>query len=215
MQSFKQYLMEEYQVYANALEIYFNFSHSLKRSPVEKTLVTHLRNTLSFGKRIQYVGVEDNTASMRIPAIKPNEYADRANLDAYFAEATAVAEKYVKQKISSDIVLNKNHSRYGLHFDRIPSEIVDCDNIVLFPLSDISLKGSAKMFAKIEELVIQKPERIKSSVLGLLKLKNIRIIIAGNAEWKDIFMKHYTTDKNIVACQEEFYKNDLDQYAEL
>jgi len=63
-------------------------------------------------------------------------------------------------------------------------------------------------------------DKIESNVLGLLKIKTLNHItiwpsLSTNLEWYSILHKHFKSDKNILACQEELIDAGLKDYAEL
>lgn len=91
-----------------------------------------------------------------------------------------------------------------LHYSIVPDESIS--------LHDIHKKIDC------EHLQINGTSKIKDSVLGLLKikkLKTLRVIGLNKAEWFDIVLKHFQTDKNILDCQEELMDNGLKRYAKL
>jgi Leucine-rich repeat (LRR) protein len=56
---------------------------------------------------------------------------------------------------------------------------------------------------------------IKSHVLGLLKIKNLREVWLDNREVSIIINKHLADDRDVIACQDELIDADFDEYAQL
>lgn len=63
-------------------------------------------------------------------------------------------------------------------------------------------------------------DKIESNVLGLLKIKTLNHItiwpsLSTNLEWYSILDKHFRSDKDLFACQEELIDAGYKDYAEL
>ena len=101
------------------------------------------------------------------------------------------------------------------HMPKLKRLIVSCSGLT-------SLKNIHKFAPNLESLQINM-NPIESNILGLLRLPKLRFFIySPGADGADrlkqalqIVEKHFKGDKNIIACQEELFKNGLDEYAKL
>ena len=116
--------------------------------------------------------------------------------------------------ILKPVKLDIENTKSDIAIRTIPDFVIEWDAISIYAQTNGSLKNIHK-FIKCDELTINDSNNIKSNVLGLLKLDcEISFFGADNIKWTEIIKKHLI-DKNLVACQEDFFKNDLDEYAKL
>lgn len=100
----------------------------------------------------------------------------------------------------------------------IPSAKVDYHDIKLsLSEKNTTLTGLNKVIgASCNNLVISNINFVKGNVLSLLKIpKTCEAQFEISQPWAKIVDKHLIGDRNIIACQEELFKNGLDEYAKL
>ena len=80
-----------------------------------------------------------------------------------------------------------------------------------------SLKGIGKDYLKEVrgEIYLKECHHLKSSMLGIMLVKELQEIYFDNKEVQDIFNRHLKGDKDILDCQEELITNGLKEYAKL
>ena len=78
------------------------------------------------------------------------------------------------------------------------------------------ITGIDKFIDLNENCIFYDCEKIVGGVLSLLKIKYGSLYVDGQptAKWVPIIKKHLA-DKNIIACQEELFHNNLDEFAKL
>lgn len=86
----------------------------------------------------------------------------------------------------------------------VPFIKVKADTVMLDPKTEISLSG-LWLVLDCKTLIIKKPDLITSTVLGLLRVKNLKTIMPQESvapRWIAILRK-YLDDRDVNACQEE------------
>ena len=168
-----------------------------------------------------------------------NQFSTEANVEIYVKEHLIALSLTIfsslKQNTSSNVVTHffnqfkvfcstefelPNHmiGNGGIWLKGIPTINLEYDTINLAPTdSTKSFKGIEKkitckfLFLNLEKKAI--------GILSILKIPTLQEIVnvSSNPEQRQVveILSKYLENKNIIACQEELFKNGLDEYAKL
>ena len=78
-----------------------------------------------------------------------------------------------------------------------------------------SLAGIHKIVKEIHGFANFYDNPIKSSVLGLMRIKGLTRVILDNKQVENILNKYLTGDRDIIKCQSELLDAGLEEYAKL
>jgi hypothetical protein len=157
------------------------------------------------------------------PMNRPNDYdATQEKLDDYFTnwcyEQDGSYARLQLNKLPSDVKKRYEDAEFKCFSNRLTSlegspEYVDGD----FEASDnmfTSLHNIHKIVKTINGELDLMRNPIKSSVLGLLKIKNLDRVLLDNDKVRRIINK-YLPEGDIVECQSELIEAGLDEFAKL
>lgn len=98
-------------------------------------------------------------------------------------------------------------------FEGFPSTIGR--NLIISDNKFRSLEGIHTHIKEIGHLINLFNNPIKSHVLGLLKIKGLKIVVLSNKDVEFIINKHLQNEGNIYDCQEELINAGFEEYAQL
>ena len=99
---------------------------------------------------------------------------------------------------------------FPLHFSE------QCPELIVTLHQKASIKGIDKLIQEVDFISFRNSENI-SGFLNILKIKELSSIeFSGKVpNTVDTIINKHLKDKNIIACQEELFQNNLDEYATL
>ena len=92
------------------------------------------------------------------------------------------------------------------------------EKVTTFSIDDCnlsSLSGIGRKYLKECEFLYIRNNPFKSSLLGIMLVKELPRIYFDNKEVQDIFNRHLKGDKDILDCQEELITKGFKEYAKL
>lgn len=149
---------------------------------------------------------------------------DKANLEHQLKRIHEIANEITP--IDDNLTEAKYLPLPAVVIDKLPSSKIEWPMISLYndDKKPISFAGISKVVVPTEKFEVAYANQISDSILGLLKMK-CRQMVLNNAsgwdrgfeteKWYKIFAKHWNSDKNVLACQEELIDNELKDFAEI
>ena len=164
------------------------------------------------------IAVKDNSFTVFVTI--PEKDLDATNL--YIDDVKSILRQHLdmNQGVREDDDDRRCEVYFNGDFPKLQHPI-NFSAIHLFPKpsSNATLTGIAKAIGDCDYLEIENCGNITGSVLGLIKLaKNTPVALTfkgAKPDWVSIVNKYLKKEVNIVACQEDLFKNGLDEYAKL